>query len=326
MTLFAKEVIGVELDDVEIRVVGLKKRQDRISLSFAHRFPLGENLIVDGVVKEPIEVSKAIKAFWIEKKLKNKNIIVGISNQAVMIRKILLPDIPEDKIKQLIYNHAQEYMPIPIENAVIDYMVVGKKQVQSVQNLEVLLVAAQLDMVEDLFESFNMANLKPKDIKPSSLTSLAVFNEKDKEGIFALVDISNNMGTLTLFINGQPHLSRPLKVNFNKSTGLYPAKEESIMELSQAALSAWVKTLDNEIRTSIRYFQEQEGINAVDGIKISGCGSRVGGLDLGLENSLDIPVKFVSPLKRIDKVKSKDNHELIIDFTTCIGLALVGLE
>ncbi|HZJ82484.1 MAG TPA: pilus assembly protein PilM [Clostridia bacterium] len=326
MKLFTKESIGVEIDDLEIRVVGIKQSWGRVSLAFTHRAPLTENLIIDGVIHDPEGVANVIENLWDKHKLSNMGIIIGVSNQAVMARKILLPDIPEDKLKLLIHNHAQEYMPISLENSVMDYMIVGKEQVQDVANVQVLLVVAQLKMVEDFFESFNRASLKPKDIKPSSLSTPDALKIVDKDVVMALVDISNSIGNLTIFVDGQPRFSRLLRVNFNKSTGLDPSKNSSIMELPPIILSTWSQILDNEIRASIRYFQEQEDINSIDSIKLSGCGSRVKGLAKELENSLDIPVDLVDPLGRIQNSKRQANDESVIDFTTCIGLALAGLE
>ena len=44
-----------------------------------------------------------------------------------MIRKISLPDIPKKRLDLLVSNQAQGYIPFPLDNCILDYMVVGKR-------------------------------------------------------------------------------------------------------------------------------------------------------------------------------------------------------
>ena len=71
------------------------------------------------------------------------------------------------------------------------------------------------------------------------------------------------------------------------------------MELLDIVLSTWSQILYNEIRSSIQYFQTYENIDLIDRIILSGCGSRIIGLDRALENSMDIPVEIINPMQKI---------------------------
>ena len=326
MGLLFKRALGVEIDDLEIKAVELRERNGRICICGYDRISLPPDIVKDGIISKPTEVSSYIKELWTMNGFKKNNIILGLSNQDVMIRKILLPDLPKEKLDLLIPNHAQEYMPFSLEDSLVDYMVVGKREVQGVKNVEILLAAAKLPMVEDFYYCFDRLGLKIKDIKVSSLSLLNVIDQKDSDGVAILVDISNNLGNLVVYMDGYPRLARMLRVNLAQSTGLEPAKISTKMELLEIVLSTWAQILYNEIRTSIQYFQVQEDVGEINKIMLSGCGSRIMGLDIELQNNLGVPVESINPMQRIRTAKKYPFDAQLIDFTTCIGLALAGLE
>ena len=283
-------------------------------------------IVKDGKISKLEELGIYIKQLWIKNKFKKKNIILGLSNQDVMIRKISLPQIPKEKLDLLISNHAQEYIPFPLDDCVLDYMIVGKKETSDIKQVDILLAAAKLSMIEDFYQCFSRVGLKIVDIKISSLAILDIIKEKENKGTVIFIDLPNNLGSLVTCVDGSPKLARLLRVNLSQATGLDPANTPTKMELLEIVLSTWSQILHNEIRSSIQYFQTHEDVNSIDKIILSGCGSRIMGLDKALENSINIPVELINPMQKIGTSSCLPLNEDIIDYSTCIGLALAGLE
>ncbi|HHZ13291.1 MAG TPA: pilus assembly protein PilM [Clostridiales bacterium] len=326
MNIFANRSIGVEFDDYEIRTVELQKRPGGIHLAGCHRVSLPPDIVKDGRVAKPKELSEYIKSLWTNNKLYKDNIILGLSNQDILIRKITLPLVPKDRLDLLVANNAQDYIPTPLENAVLDYMVVGHREVDGTEMLDVLIVAAASAMVEDFYQCFSSLGYGIKDIKVSALSIADTVCKESLSGNVVLVDISNNQGGLVIYSEGEPMLARQLRINLVESTGLVPSEGYNKMELMDIVLSTWVQILYNEIRSSIQYFQTQENVQAVDKILLSGCGSRIMGLDKELESISGISVEHLYPIEKLRASRSKPFGGQIADFATCIGLALVGLE
>ena len=325
MSITTKKAIGVEIDDKEIRAVELQQRKNKIYLSQYDRISLPSGVVEDGKISKLEELGIYIKQLWIKNKFKKKNIILGLANQDVMIRKISLPQIPKEKLDLLISNHAQEYIPFPIDDCVLDYMIVGKKEASEIKQVDILLAAAQLPMIEDFYQCFSRVGLKIIDIKISSLAILDII-EKENKGIVIFIDIPNNLGSLVTCVDGSPKFARILRVNLAQATGLDPANTTAKMELLEIVLSTWSQILYNQIRSSIQYFQTYEDVSSIDKIILSGCGSRIMGLDKALENSINIPVELINPMQKIETSPDLPINEDIIDYSTCIGLALAGLE
>lgn len=326
MSFFSKKAIGIEIDDKEIRAVELQKRKSKIFLSRYDRISLPPGIVEDGKISKLDELGGYLKELLGKNKFKKKNIVLGLSNQDIMIRKISLPDIPKEKLDLLVSNQAQGYIPFPLDNCILDYMVVGKKETRDIKQVEILLAAAQLPMIESFYQCFSKAGLIIEDIKISSLAILDVINKEKNKGVVIFIDIPNNLANLVISVDGAPKLVRLLRVNLAQATGIAPASTTSKMELLDIVLSTWSQILYNEIRSSIQYFQTYENIDLIDRIILSGCGSRIIGLDRALENSMDIPVEIINPMQKIWTSSNLSLQEDIIDYSACIGLALASLE
>ena len=78
-----------------------------------------------------------------------------------------------------------------MENAVLDYMVVGHREVDGTEMLDVLIVAAASAMVEDFYQCFSSLGMVSETLRfPRSV--LLIQSVKSLSGNVVLVDISNN--------------------------------------------------------------------------------------------------------------------------------------
>ena len=76
-----------------------------------------------------------------------------MSNQKVIVRNIDMPEMSEAELLGAIEYQAQDYIPIPVEDAVLDFQILGRRTDADGQpRQEVLLVAAQRTMIETLLD------------------------------------------------------------------------------------------------------------------------------------------------------------------------------
>ncbi len=172
MALFGgpKTGIGLDIGAESIRVVELKpgKGLPRLQKLGAIKIPHG--LIVDGEISDTDEVGKLIKELWKKTGIVNKGVTIGIANTKVLARQVELPYMEPDALKGAIRFQAQEYIPIPPQNLVLDYHVVGESVGDNQQRmLKVLLVAAHEDMIDSFVRCVEKAGLNPEVVYLSSL-------------------------------------------------------------------------------------------------------------------------------------------------------------
>ncbi|HHX50489.1 MAG TPA: pilus assembly protein PilM [Clostridia bacterium] len=113
--LFAtKTMVGVEIDDGEIRGVELEKHQGRLSLGSWGSYPLPDNAVKEGVILQPEKVGGALEELWRQEGFKQREIITGVSNQGVLVRFASFPQVPPEKLDGVIRFQAQDHLPVPL--------------------------------------------------------------------------------------------------------------------------------------------------------------------------------------------------------------------
>ena len=138
------------------RAVELRDRPRRPLGAFAS-IELPEGAVEEGMVVHPEAVGEALKKLWDRGGFKSREVLLGVSNHGVMVRYATMPKVPAEKLDNVIRFQAQEHLPIPLNSAVLDYLVIGETATESGAALEVLLVAAQRDMLTGFIEALNAA-------------------------------------------------------------------------------------------------------------------------------------------------------------------------
>ena len=75
---------------------------------------------------------------------------MGVGNQRVVVREIALPFLPEKELRASLGFQVQEFIPMPVDDAVLDYDRIGEFEQEGRRMLRLLLVAAQRGMVDQI--------------------------------------------------------------------------------------------------------------------------------------------------------------------------------
>ena len=124
--------------------------------------PLSPGLFREGEVSDPEVLGDALKELFAKKKL-SKSVRVGIASQRVAVRSLRLPLIEDaSELETAIRFQAQDHIPMPLEQAVLDWQVVGRSAGQNGERqIDVVAVAARRDMLAGLIQALNRAGLRP---------------------------------------------------------------------------------------------------------------------------------------------------------------------
>lgn len=331
---FSKRAVGLELDSGSARVVELSGSPWAPKLSAFASIDLPEGAVEEGMIVHPEVVSEALKELWATEHLKSRQVLLGLSNHGVMVRYATMPKVPLDKLDNVVRYQAQEYLPIPLSSVVLDYLVVGETTIDTAPALELLLVAAQRDMLSKFIEALSMARLEIIDIEVSALALMRVLPVSAGSGTVAVVNVANGLSNVLVAAQGNPRLARliPAKLkDICEALGCSPGElltgVVTASEKTPAVLNGWIKNLAAEIRSSISYYQGQDGSSEVEELFLNGRGSRLRGIVSELEELLGLPVRVISPLVDFSNYTRKAESESeTMDYAVSAGLALRGLE
>lgn len=332
-----KRVVGLEIDTGIAHAAEMTGKAKSPTLANLGFIPLPEGSVREGMIVEPEQVGLALKNSWSKAGFKDRKVLLGISNQGVLVRHITVPKVSSNKVKSLIHFQAQEHLPIPLESVVLDYLVLGEIEGQNENEIqqEVLLIAARRDMLDKFLQTLQIAGLEPVDIDVASIAAIRLLPGKALEMTIAMVNVANGLNSIVISDKGKPRLARLGQVKVVDLAESLGCNIENVFnacdfhhEGAESIVNNWVNNLAAEVRSSISYYQDLPGSSNVEGILLSGMGARLTGIEGMLDEYLNLPVRPFNPLRAYPAAIRKLAKSPIaaLDYTISAGLAIRGLE
>ena len=344
------------------RVVGLKIGGSQIAaacianngsakLERIARVPLASGIVSGGELRDTQALADALRAFFDENDLPRRGVRLGVASSRIGVRSIELPAIEdESQFLNAIRFRAQEALPIPLDEAVLDYRVLGERETEGGQRLRrVLLVVAHHDLIGRYVEACRLAGLTLSGIDLEAfalLRALAAPADRDESAIVA-VSIGHDRTTLAVSDGRVCEFTRVLEWGGAElNAGLARALEMSGPEVEsvkrslsltggsspegltpdQAAaavevLHRGIESLVRELVSSLTYYQSQPTSLAIGEIVITGGGADLAGLPEELARHLGVPVRLGDPLGRLEVTHPVDETE-IGSYAIAVGLGI----
>ena len=162
----ADQVVGLEIETAGIAAAEV----DGANRVNGALHPLPANAFREGEIVDAEAVVAGLKDLWAQHKLA-KRVRIGIGNQRVVVRTLRLPAIENpEELEAAVKFQAQEQMPMPLDQAVLEHQVVGGVPGEdgTSPQIDVVVVAARRDMVESFVEPLRRAGLEPAGIDLSA--------------------------------------------------------------------------------------------------------------------------------------------------------------
>jgi type IV pilus assembly protein PilM len=209
-SFFKTPAVGLDIDRGAIKAVQVSRSSGSFALQHVGYRRLPPGAVSDGEVADHDLLSYEIKEFWASHSFKGKAVYLGVANQKVVVRLLDFPRMSPEDLKTAIGFEAQDHIPMPIDEAVLDYVVLGPQEEKSDLD-RILIVAAQQDMISRYSSAVRAAGLRPEgvDVKALSLLrSTLPVSLFDDEGAILLLDIGAEITSLVVSQSGTPTLTR----------------------------------------------------------------------------------------------------------------------
>lgn len=157
-------VTGLDIEPGAVRAVQARVEGSRLVVERAASAVLEPGIVRDGEVVEPQALGEVLKELFAEHKL-DKRVRIGVANQRVVVRHLLLPPITDAKqVETAVRFMAADELPMPIDQAVIDHVVLGPVDTAEGPRTRVLVVAARRSMIDSLLAAAQAAGLRTEGI------------------------------------------------------------------------------------------------------------------------------------------------------------------
>ena len=209
MGRFRAQAVGMDIDRGAIKAVQISSGGGDYTLQHVGYRRLPPGTVTEGEVADHDLLASEIEEFWTSHGFKGKTAVLGLSNQKVVVRLLDFPRMDPVDLDSAIGFEAQDHIPMPVEEAVLDYVVLGPQEEGSDLD-RILIVAAQKDMVSRFTSAVRTAGIRPVgvDVKALSLMRSTLPESLFDEGATLLLDVGTEITNLVVSQAGSPTLTR----------------------------------------------------------------------------------------------------------------------
>jgi len=211
--------VGLDIGTDLIRVAQVRQTGSGPQLTAYSSVPVPSGAVVEGEIVDPVAVTSALKELWRQSGVKSRDVAIGVSNHKVVVRLIELPFMERDELAGAIQFQAQDYIPIPVDEAIIDFHVIGEYVTPADEHMmEIMLVAAERDMISTAVAAVEGAGLKLAQVDVTAFAlvrsllgaSQAWLPEEGEEQNTAtgIVHMSSGVTNIAVVENGIPRFTR----------------------------------------------------------------------------------------------------------------------
>ena len=177
-----KEYVGLELGSSQIAAAHVTNNGDK-KLHKLHREQLPPGIMAGGEVRDPVALGAALASFFEKYDLPKKNVRLGLANTRVGVRLIEIAGVDnEDQLTNAIGFRANELLSIPIDEAVMDYHVVGEERDdEGTVNRSVVVAIAYRESLERYLTATEAAGLSVAAVDLEAFALLRALTEPRPE-------------------------------------------------------------------------------------------------------------------------------------------------
>jgi type IV pilus assembly protein PilM len=174
------DVVGLDIQPGHIAAVQARVNGS-IVVKHAADAALGADIVREGEVLDEGVLSEALHELFKDGGL-SRRVRLGVANQRTVLRTLEMPPITDRKeLEAAVRFLAEDQVPMPLSNAVLDFHSLGVHDTHEGPRQQIVLVAAQRDMIQRLLSAARDAGLRPEGIDLSAFALIRSLYRPDPE-------------------------------------------------------------------------------------------------------------------------------------------------
>jgi type IV pilus assembly protein PilM len=339
-----KNLVGVDIGASSIKVVQLKEARKKLQVIRSGYGALPAQTIIDGHVMNSGAVVETLMRIFHDQKITQKDVAVGVYGQSVIVRKITVPMMTNDELEEQIGWEAEQHIPFDIKVMSIDYEVLRRRP--DVGQMDLLLVAAKKDEINDYAAILREAKLKPVVVDINAFTVQNMYEQLyglPEASTIALLNVGAAISSLNIVSGGVSAFTREISnagaaisEEIQKQCNVPYEQAEAYkcgggpteivpQEVHQIIQSA-CDGLAGEIQRSLDFYLATSGETEIAQLVVSGGSAYLAPLCQAIEKRSRVTVRVFDPLEGLPvDVKYVNEQELrtrSAQFAVAMGLSL----
>jgi type IV pilus assembly protein PilM len=281
---------------------------------------------------------------------------LGIANNRIGVRILEIAGIEDPKqLENAIRFRAQEALPIPIEEAVLDYHVLGERvDDQGTKVRRILLVVAYRELIDRYVAACKKAGVRLAGIDLEAFALLRALGEPQEDdgpasdAALVVVAIGHDRSTFAVSdgrvceftrvldwggstldvamareLNCAPSEAEPVKRQLSLAAENVPdGLTEEQANRAREAVQRQLQTFARELVSSLQFYQNQPNSLGIGEIVITGGTAHLAGLAEELQRLIGVRVTVGDPLTRVTLGRKVRETEQLGSLAVAIGLGI----
>ncbi|HEX4490645.1 MAG TPA: type IV pilus assembly protein PilM [Acidimicrobiia bacterium] len=312
----ARGVIGLDVGTNAVTVAEVVPGTPPRLVAFG-QVALARDVMREGEIVDPEGVTSAIARLRTELGLRRARVRVGLASPRLIVRQVEMPVMTREELAGALRFQAQELIPIPLDEAVIDFAILGTVENDAGESvMQVLLAAAHSATVTRLVDAVEGAGLgvESVDLVPLALIRALGHAVSDNgSGAEGIVSFGGGVTCVVVHENGIPRFVRVLGSGGRELTDAVSAGLELPFETAESvkrqvgnvsddvvararlALERPLAAVLDEVRSSLDYYRNQPGAARLLRVVTTGGGALLPGLVDRLSTLVGLPVQMAEP-------------------------------
>ncbi len=328
--IFGKKIqsVGLDIGSRTIKVAEAEEKKKKWVLKKFGMMDIGPGLIEDGSIRNPEGVAEAIRQLFRANKIKETNTAISVGGYSVIVKNISIQTMEETQLRETIQFEAEQYIPFDIKDVNLDFQILGENA-ENPNQMDVVLVAAKKEFVEDYVKLVQMAGLNPciMDVDAFALQNIYEANYDMEGENVALIDIGANKTTLNILKGTYSVFMRDVSLgchqisskivslagcSLEEAEELYNTEKsdkissKELVDIVTSVVTDWC----TEIRRALDFFYSTYPNDQIRKIVLSGGGANIKKFRqlLGVETSSE--VEMINPFSKFSVDSSFDDSYL----------------
>ena len=357
MSLFSsfgsQPMVGLDIGSSTVKAVELSSKGKGKGFGLAHVgvARLAPEAIVQGAFLNSSAIVDAIREAIDTAKIKSKAAAAAVCGHSVIVKKVSLPAMTREELDEQIRWEAEQYIPFDVNEVNLDFQILETSDGEG--QMDVLLVAAKKDLIDDYVQVISEAGLTPAVIDVAAFAVENAFEanyEVRPDEVVALVNIGAQVVNINILMDGTPvftrdittagnhyteEIQKTLSISFEEAERIKLGgkksedSQEVVPQEVEKAMQAVTETVIGEISRSLDFFSATSADSRIARVMLSGGGANVAGFQMAFQERTGLDVEIFNPLARMvpnSKFDPDYLDELAPALGVSVGLALRQVE
>lgn len=301
--------------------------------------PIDINIATANSVEARSRLGEVIMTVVGQSGIKTKNVAIGLPASKTFITVVDMPASSKEDLQSTIKYQLDQYIPMSIDEAKVDWSLLGQSLHDPSQQ-EVVLASTASSYAEDRLELVEELGFEVIAAEPDTIAMLRSVTASGLRDAQVIIDIDEQSINMAVVYADAPRLVRSMPNGFSTLVraatqnlsikddqarqfilkfGLAPDKlEGQIVNALEATLEGFV----SELTKSIKFFQARYPSLAIGGVSLVGYASAIPELDRYITEKVGIQAVVANPWQKV-QIQTGDQrfNAVASEFAVAVGLA-----